>query len=140
MIQIGGPAFLEKIAVEYWEISALKSRWIPLKNSLIDCNCLLHQEFAIRQLISFVSDRVSCQNQEIEGKTFFFVTLYKLNWRLVDHEQSASSSTFGSKCNQLFEAEGKLTMNFVPLPTSLSKVTVPPIASVKRLTTANPKP
>ena len=31
-------------------------------------------------------------------------------------------------------------MNLVPAPISLSKVTVPPIASVMRLTTAKPKP
>ena len=35
---------------------------------------------------------------------------------------------------------GKQMINFVPLPTTLSKVTVPPKASVMRLTTAKPKP
>ena len=31
-------------------------------------------------------------------------------------------------------------MNFVPLPASVSKVTLPPIASVNLLTVANPNP
>jgi hypothetical protein len=35
---------------------------------------------------------------------------------------------------------GRRTMNLVPLPTSLSKVTDPPKASAIRLTTDNPKP
>ena len=35
---------------------------------------------------------------------------------------------------------GKQMINFVPFPTTLSKVTVPPKASVMRLTTAKPKP
>jgi hypothetical protein len=35
---------------------------------------------------------------------------------------------------------GKLTLNLVPSPTLLSKVTAPSSASVIRLTTANPNP
>jgi len=40
----------------------------------------------------------------------------------------------------LFWGEGKRTVNLVPLPTSLSNDTVPPNASVIRLTTAKPNP
>ena len=39
-----------------------------------------------------------------------------------------------------FVSLGKVNLNCVPSPNLLSKVIVPPCASTKRLTTANPKP